>query len=92
MTRERGAFLKNSTEIGAPISEILMMILSALPRRLSAEITRVCSSRRDFPIGLSEIRVRTRGSSSLVISGENVRLFSRAKIILKEDLTCPIRH
>ena len=59
-----------------PVSEMLIMILSILPKKLSSEIMRVGKGRRDFPIGLSEIRVRSYGRSSVVLSGENITLFS----------------
>jgi len=60
----------------APVSDILIMLLSVLPPRLSREISELGRVRRDFPLGLSEIRVRLRSRSSVVISGENVPLFS----------------
>ena len=59
-----------------PIADVLLMLFSVLPPRLCAEISSICKLRRDFPLGLSEIRVRSRGRSSLVISGENIPLFS----------------
>ncbi len=59
-----------------PIVDTLLMLFSVLPPRLSEEIVRIGKYRRDFPLGLSEIRAR-RGSSSIVISGENVPLFTR---------------
>lgn len=57
-------------------ADMLEMIFSALPLRLSAEILRLGGVRRDFPLGLSEIRVRRGARSSLVISGENIPLFT----------------
>ena len=57
-------------------SEIIMGVLEILPRRLSSEILRVCCNRRDFPLGLSEIRVRCNGRSAIVLSGENIPLFT----------------
>ncbi len=61
----------------AALSEILVMLFSVLPRAVTAEIQSLCSDRRDFPRGLSEIRLRAPGRSSIVISGENVPLFKR---------------
>lgn len=52
-------------------------VIEFLPLGLRAEIKRICLSRADFPIGLSEIRVRRIGRCGLVISGENVPLFTR---------------
>lgn len=56
---------------------LILSVLEILPARLSSEITRIARARRDFPEGLSEIRVRAEGRSALVISGENIPLFSR---------------
>lgn len=58
------------------LNEILAMLRSVLPRALVYEISRLGAVRRDFPAALSEIRIRSRARSSLVISGENVPLFS----------------
>ena len=58
------------------VEEMHNMIFSVLPRRLSWEILHTVGKRRDFPEGLSEIRVRRGARSSVVISGENVSLFT----------------
>jgi len=68
--------VKNFKNAPRSASETLVSVLSILPKRLLSEITRVGGHRRDFPEGLSEIRVRSYGRSSLVISGENVQLSS----------------
>jgi len=47
---------------------------SLLPEGLRLECERICRLRLDFPLGLSEIRLRAAGRSSLVLSGENVPL------------------
>lgn len=54
--------------------EIFLMLASVLPRKLFSEISRIGRYRRDFPLGLSEIRIRSGARASLVLSGENVRL------------------
>lgn len=58
------------------LNEIMAMLRSVLPRRLSCEIIRLGEARRDFPRALSEIRVRRNARSSVVLSGENIPLFS----------------
>ena len=58
------------------LNEILAMLRLVLPRRLSCEIIRLGEARRDFPRALSEIRVRRNARSSVVLSGENIPLFS----------------
>ena len=68
--------MKNLKLSPYPIADTLLMLFSVLPPKLSEEIGRIGRHRRDFPIGLSEIRAR-RGASSIVISGENVPLFTR---------------
>lgn len=54
--------------------ETLARILSLLPPAISREILSVGASRRDFPSGLSEIRLRRSSPSSLTVSGECVFL------------------
>ena len=66
---------KRGTKIS--VSDILIMIFSVIPPKIAAEITALGRVRRDFPLGLSEIRVRSEGRSSVVLSGENIPLFSR---------------
>lgn len=66
---------KRGTKIS--VSDILIMIFSVLPPKIAAEITALGRVRRDFPLGLSEIRLRSEGRSSVVLSGENIPLFSR---------------
>ncbi len=58
------------------LKEMLAVIDSVLPVRLSREIARLGEARRDFPRALSEIRVRRNARSSVVLSGENIPLFS----------------
>lgn len=48
-----------------------------LPRQMRCEIERIGLSRRDFPDGLSEVRLRSPGRCSLVMSGENIILSSQ---------------
>ena len=67
------------------VSDILIMIFSVLPQKISAEITALCRARRDFPLGLSEIRLRAEGRSSVVLSGENIPLFSRVTAVDLEE-------
>ena len=57
-------------------ADMLDMIFCALPPRIFAEIKRMGRVRRDFPSGLSEIRIRRDARSSVVISGENIPLLS----------------
>lgn len=66
--------MNNFTKRAASAAEQLTGVLEILPRGLCSEITRLAALRRDFPLGLSEIRVRAHSPSSLVISGENLRL------------------
>ena len=58
-------------------TERLMRVFDLLPRGIVREISRIGEARRDFPAGLSEIRIRCAGRSSIVLSGENIPLFSR---------------
>lgn len=58
-------------------ARILALVFDTLPERLVREILRVGSMRRDFPSGLSEVRVRGRGRSALVLSGENIPLMTK---------------
>ena len=51
-------------------------MLELLPRGIVREIERIGGVRRDFPSGLSEIRIRWRARSSIVLSGENIPLFT----------------
>lgn len=57
--------------------ERLLRILELLPPSLSREISRMGENRRDYPDGLSEIRVRCCARSSIVLSGKNIPLFTR---------------
>ena len=52
-------------------------VLGLLPHALKNEICRRFGKRRDYPLCLSEIRVRSSGPCILVLSGENVRLMTR---------------
>lgn len=74
---KRGSFFNlNELKIkSCSVSDLFLELLSVLPQRLGVEIMRVGRNRRDFPLGLSEIRVRHPGRSSVVLSGENVLLF-----------------
>lgn len=58
-------------------TESLTRILDLLPAGISREINRIGLVRRDFPSGLSEIRIRGRARSSIVLSGRNIPLFTR---------------
>lgn len=58
-------------------TESLMRVLALLPAGISREIRRIGDVRRDFPEGLSEIRIRCNARSGLVLSGKNIPLFSR---------------
>ena len=58
-------------------TERLMRVFDLLPRGIVREISRIGEARRDFPAGLSEIRIRCAGRCSIVLSGENIPLFSR---------------
>ena len=58
-------------------TERLMRVLEILPWGIAREIRRIGGRRRDYPSGLSEIRVRCRGRSSIVLSGTNIPLFTR---------------
>lgn len=55
----------------------VMWVLSMLPGRMREEIGRIGTGRRDFPDGLSEVRLRAFSRSALLLSGENVPLASR---------------
>lgn len=50
--------------------------LSYLPPKSALAIREIGKSRRDFPSALSEIRIRQGGCSSVVISGENIPVFT----------------
>lgn len=56
---------------------VLARVFEVLPPRLAREAMAVGAGRRDFPEGLSEIRVRRRGISSLTVSGERIPLISQ---------------
>lgn len=58
-------------------TESLARVLDLLPTSVAREISRIGRSRRDFPYGLSEIRIRDRARSSIVLSGTNIPLFAR---------------
>ena len=58
-------------------TESLMRIFDLLPAGIAREINRIGKNRRDFPSGLSEIRIRVLSRSSIVLSGKNVSLFTR---------------
>lgn len=58
-------------------TESLTRVLDLLPSGVAREIIRIGSSRRDFPAGLSEIRIRSRARSGIVLSGKNIPLFTR---------------
>lgn len=63
----------------------LISVLDLLPMSIVREIQRIGEVRRDYPNGLSEIRVRCRARSSIVLSGENIPLFTRlTKLELSE--------
>ena len=57
--------------------------LELLPRRALSECIRIFNSRDDYPSGLMEIRLRSPGRSSLLISGESVALNTR---VTREDM------
>ena len=54
--------------------KILGSALSLMPRSLGDEIRRITERRKDCPLGINEIRIRRGGISSIVISGESIRL------------------
>lgn len=58
-------------------TERLSRVLGILPEGIAREIRRIGEMRLDYPACLSEIRVRCRGRSSLVLSGKNIPLFTR---------------
>ena len=58
------------------LKDILKLLFSVLPERMCREISTLGERRRDFPGALSEIRVRCRARSSLVLSGENIPLYT----------------
>lgn len=60
----------------ASVTDVLIMLLSIMPKGVTREISALALLRRDFPLGLSEIRVRAEGRSSIVLSGENIPLFT----------------
>ena len=70
--------MKNFYEESAPKTELFTSVLRILPSKLRREIERIGALRRDFFHGLSEVRIRVGSPSSLVISGENLRLKTRA--------------
>lgn len=57
--------------------------LELLPQRALMECFRIFNSRNDYPSGLMEIRLRSPGRSSLLISGETVALNTR---VTREDM------
>lgn len=57
--------------------EKILKILNYFPSKISREIVRIGSMRRDYPMGLSEIRIRANMRSGIVLSGVNIPLFSR---------------
>ena len=58
-------------------------VLAALPERIAYEILTLGASRRNFPKGLCEIRLRSFGVCSLELQGESLPLLSR---ISEEEL------
>lgn len=73
----------NTVEKKSDKNEKILKILDYLPSKLMREIMRIGSARRDYPYGLSEIRIRANMRSSVVLSGVNIPLFTR---ISKEEL------
>ncbi len=65
-------------------SRRLLYVFDLLPISIVREIQRIGEARRDYPNGMSEIRVRCSARSSIVLSGENIPLFTR---ISKEELS-----
>ena len=55
----------------------LLRIFDLLPSPIVKEIERIGEKRLDYPLGLSEIRIRCKARSSIVLSGENIPLFTR---------------
>jgi stage III sporulation protein AA len=47
-------------------------VLELLPPRISSSVESLCRTRRDFPLWLSEIRIRRYGYSGILISGESI--------------------
>ncbi|MBE6634955.1 MAG: AAA family ATPase [Ruminococcaceae bacterium] len=56
---------------------ILCRLSELISPLVYAEIERIGASRADFPIGLTELRLRRFGRSSMVLSGENILLSYR---------------
>jgi stage III sporulation protein AA len=57
----------------------LAAVLSILPETIAREILSIGESRRDFPAGLSEIRLRRCSASSITLSGESIRLIQNVR-------------
>ena len=51
-------------------------VISCLPSNIRREILHIGASRKGFPIGLSEIRLRSRGACALVFTSERIPLIS----------------
>jgi stage III sporulation protein AA len=67
---------RGAEEIVCAAEERIAYLLSFLPPKLACKISSVLSGRADYPLGLSEIRLRAGGGSYLIMSGENVYISS----------------
>ena len=66
---------KEATEKMSAISP-WMRVLGWLPREMRAEIEHLGASRRDFPLGVTELRLRANGKCSVVFIAESIPLLS----------------
>ena len=69
-----GILLKEKWDL---INDAWGAVLSHMPPSLLREIMHIGASRKGFPIGLCEIRLRASGACTLVFEGECIRLMSR---------------
>lgn len=69
----------NRNEICGYSEKTLSSVLSILPTAIAREIFNIGKFRRDFPKGLSEIRLRRDSTSTATLSGEVIFLRSKAR-------------
>ena len=65
-------------------------VLELLPLKIRREILHIGASRKDFPIGMSEIRLRAVGRCSVLISGDSIPLLSTLSEGELEDITLSV--
>lgn len=72
--------------VGCVGSDGFCRVLGLIPPRIKRKILAICENREDFPVGLSEISLRTVGGCFICISGENISLGQRLQKNEAEEL------